>query len=188
MKALLNKFWLIERFVRLHIRICRALHFQGGMAGRGLAAILDRLLLMLYAIDLRSFAIDAPLLSIAHPTGVLLGGNGIVGRGRLAIMSGVKLVARKPNDPEYLQRHAERRVFVFGDNVVIGANSVVIGPIDICDNVVIAAMSLVNRSITEPGLYAGIPARRIRTEVDDEWVAHLPAPGTDVLGVSRTDG
>ncbi len=36
-------------------------------------------------------------------------------------MSGVKLVGRSPSDPEFLRAHRERRVFAFGDNVVIGA-------------------------------------------------------------------
>ena len=63
-----------------------------------------------------------------------------------------------------------------GDNVVIGANSVVVGPVDICDNVVVGAMSLVNRSITEPGTYVGIPAKRINDEVpSDIWVSRSGA-------------
>jgi len=57
---------------------------------------------------------------------------------------------------------------------VFGANAVVIGPIDICDNVVIGAMNLVNKSITEPGVYVGTPVRRIADVSSDEWVAHLP--------------
>jgi serine acetyltransferase len=57
--------------------------------------------------------------------------------------------------------------------VVIGANSVVIGPVDICDNVVVGAMSLVNRSITEPGVYVGVPVRKVKDTPDDIWVAHL---------------
>ena len=45
---------------------------------------------------------------------------------------------------------------------------------DICDNVMIGAMSLVNRSIVEPGVYVGVPVRRIKDSTGDEWVAHLP--------------
>jgi Hexapeptide repeat of succinyl-transferase len=166
-------FWLIERFIRMHIRVCRALHFRFGPPGRILAALLDRVLLFLYGIDLDSSAIDVRMLSISHPGGILLGGNGLKSPGRVAIMGGAKLVARSPSDPEYLRRHAMREVFVFGDNVVIGANSVVVGPVDICDNVVIAALSLVNRSIAEPGVYAGSPVRRVKESVSDEWVEHL---------------
>ena len=126
---------------------------------------------------IRDRAIDAPLLAISHPAGVLLGGNGIRASGRVAIMAGVKLVGRHPDHPEYLKRHAEQRVFTFGDNVVVGANSVLVGPLDICDNVIIAAMTLVNASIEEPGVYVGTPARKIAECPDDAWVRHLPPPG-----------
>ena len=118
-----------------------------------------------------------PLIPLLLAAGILLGGNGIVSPGRVAIMAGVKFVGRHPADPDYLARHREGRVFQLGDNVVIGANSVVVGPVEICDNVVVAAMSLVNRSIAEPGTYAGIPAKKVREEIPgDDWVAHLPMP------------
>ena len=58
--------------------------------------------------------------------------------------------------------------------MVIGAGSVLVGPLDICDNVIIGALTLVNRSITEPGIYVGVPARRLEgAKVTDAWVAHL---------------
>lgn len=135
--------------------------------------LLDRCTLKKYGIDLMAMSIDVRLLSIAHPTGVLLGGNGIYSPGRVAIMAGAKFVGRSPSDPAYLERHRAGRVFVLGDNVVIGANSVVIGPVDICDNVIVGAMSLVNRPISEPGVYVGVPVRRVADTLTDEWVAHL---------------
>ena len=55
------------------------------------------------------------------------------------------------------------------------ANSVIVGPIDICDYVMIGAMSLVNRSIAESGVYVGMPARKVAGTASDEWVAHLDA-------------
>jgi serine acetyltransferase len=165
---------MIERFIRLHILVSQAAYRRLPLIGRALSLVMDRLLLLTLGIDLMSDAIAVGKLSISHPGGILLGGNGIVSPGRVAIMAGVKFVGRSPSDAQYLQRHKERRVFVLGDNVVIGANSVVIGPVDICDNVVIGAMSLVNRSITEPGVYAGVPVRRIKTDPpSDEWVSHL---------------
>lgn len=165
--------WLVERAIRLHIAVSRTLYFRVPLLGRALSLVLDRLLLVVYGLDLMSASIDVRLLSIAHPGGILLGGNGIVSHGRVAVMAGVKFVGRSPTDAEYLRRHALRRVFVLGDNVVIGANSVVIGPVDICDNVTVGAMSLVNRSITEPGVYVGTPARKVKDAAGDEWVAHL---------------
>jgi serine acetyltransferase len=165
--------WMIESLIRRHIALSRFLYFRVPLVGRALSLALDRVLLVSYGIDLMSASIDVRTLSISHPGGILLGGNGIVSAGRVAIMAGVKFVGRSPSDPEYLRRHRERRVFCLGDNVVIGANSVIVGPVDICDNVIIGALSLVNKSITEPGVYVGIPVQKLRDAVSDEWVAHL---------------
>jgi acetyltransferase-like isoleucine patch superfamily enzyme len=48
-----------------------------------------------------------------------------------------------------------------GDNVSIGSNATVM-PVTICSGAVIGAGAVVTRNITEPGIYAGNPARRIR--------------------------
>jgi serine acetyltransferase len=173
MKQIVLSFWLIERFIRKHIAVSRYLYYRLPLIGKPLSLMLDRILLYTHGIDLASNSIDVKALSISHPCGILLGGNGIVSTGRVAIMAGAKFAGRSPNDPEYLRRHRERRVFVLGDNVVIGANSVILGPVDICDNVIVGALSLVNKSISEPGIYVGIPARRFSGEVSDEWVSHL---------------
>ena len=45
-----------------------------------------------------------------------------------------------------------------GNRVSIGSNSTIL-PVSICDDVVIGAGSVVTRSITRPGVYAGNPAR-----------------------------
>ena len=50
---------------------------------------------------------------------------------------------------------------VIGNNVSIGTNATIL-PVHICDNVVIGAGSVVTKDITEPGIYAGNPARKIR--------------------------
>jgi acetyltransferase-like isoleucine patch superfamily enzyme len=48
-----------------------------------------------------------------------------------------------------------------GNHVSIGTN-VTILPVTICDHVVIGAGSVVTKNITEPGIYAGNPARLLR--------------------------
>ena len=48
-----------------------------------------------------------------------------------------------------------------GDRVSVGTNATLL-PVDICDDVVIGAGAVVTRSITEPGVYAGNPARLIK--------------------------
>jgi acetyltransferase-like isoleucine patch superfamily enzyme len=48
-----------------------------------------------------------------------------------------------------------------GNRVSIGSNATIL-PVRICDDVVIGAGSVVTRDITEPGIYAGNPARKKR--------------------------
>jgi acetyltransferase-like isoleucine patch superfamily enzyme len=50
---------------------------------------------------------------------------------------------------------------IIGNNVSIGSNATIL-PVEICDNVVVGAGAVVTRNISEPGLYAGNPARKIR--------------------------
>ncbi len=47
-----------------------------------------------------------------------------------------------------------------GDHVSIGSNATIM-PVTICDDVVIGAGSVVTKSIIEPGIYAGNPARKL---------------------------
>lgn len=49
-----------------------------------------------------------------------------------------------------------------GERCFIGANATVIDEIRIADDTFIGAGSVVTRSITEPGVYVGNPARRVR--------------------------
>jgi acetyltransferase-like isoleucine patch superfamily enzyme len=48
-----------------------------------------------------------------------------------------------------------------GHHVSIGTNSTIL-PVTICDHVVIGAGSVVTKDITEPGIYAGNPAKFLR--------------------------
>lgn len=49
-----------------------------------------------------------------------------------------------------------------GNRVSIGSNATIL-PVDICDDVVIGAGAVVTKSITKPGIYAGNPAKLLRT-------------------------
>lgn len=54
-----------------------------------------------------------------------------------------------------------------GNRVSIGSNSTIL-PVNICDDVVIGAGSVVTKDILAPGIYAGNPARLIRTIKESE--------------------
>lgn len=48
-----------------------------------------------------------------------------------------------------------------GNHVSIGSNSTIL-PVEICDQVVIGAGAVVTKNISEPGVYAGNPAKKIK--------------------------
>ncbi len=50
---------------------------------------------------------------------------------------------------------------VIGNRVSVGTNATIL-PVNICDDVVIGAGSVVTRDISEPGVYVGNPARKQR--------------------------
>jgi acetyltransferase-like isoleucine patch superfamily enzyme len=61
------------------------------------------------------------------------------------------------------QRYRATRI---GNHVTIGTNATIL-PVTICDHVVIGAGAVVTRDITEPGIYAGNPARLLRRLTSD---------------------
>lgn len=48
-----------------------------------------------------------------------------------------------------------------GNHVSIGSNATIL-PVEICDQVVIGAGAVVTKNITQPGIYAGNPAKKIK--------------------------
>jgi UDP-3-O-[3-hydroxymyristoyl] glucosamine N-acyltransferase len=51
-----------------------------------------------------------------------------------------------------------------GNNVTVGGQSGIVGHVTIADNVVIAARSGVTKSILQPGIYSGFPAKEHNQE------------------------
>lgn len=49
-----------------------------------------------------------------------------------------------------------------GNHVSIGSNATIL-PVSVCDHVVIGAGAVVTKDITEPGIYAGNPAKKLRS-------------------------
>ena len=62
-------------------------------------------------------------------------------------------------EPAYVDKSQCKKTFIL-DHVLIGSNAKIL-PVKICSNVVIGAGSVVTKDITEPGIYAGNPARKL---------------------------
>ena len=84
---------------------------------------------------------------------VTIGNNCFIGHGVMFINDIMK------TGPANGDRSKWKRTIV-GDNVSIGSNATIL-PVDICNNVVIGAGTVVAKNIDEPGTYAGNPARKI---------------------------
>lgn len=171
-KSFLLKTYQFSSHIKVHIMTSKVVSTIP-FFGKYIALFLDRFLFILYGIELESRSINIKHLHIPHPGGILLGGNGIKSNGHVAIMAGVKFVAKSPNDSNYLYKQRKGKVFELGSKVFIGANSTIIGPVKICSNVVIGAMSLVNKDILKPGVYVGIPAQRILSSHNESWFDNL---------------
>jgi len=63
---------------------------------------------------------------------------------------------------EFLIKEYRTGETIIGRNVVIGANSTVLAGVEIGDNSIIGACSLVNSDVPSNSFYAGIPAREIK--------------------------
>ena len=61
---------------------------------------------------------------------------------------------------------------IVGKNCFIGAGSKITAGAKICDNVIVGANSFVKEDITIPGVYVGIPVRRVK-EFNDEDLRRL---------------
>ena len=88
--------------------------------------------------------------------GVKVGDNCFIGHGVMFIND--LMQTGGPSGDESLWKKT-----IIGKNVSIGSNAAIL-PVEICDHVVIGAGTVVTKNITEPGVYAGNPAKKIEKE------------------------
>lgn len=87
---------------------------------------------------------------------VAMGNNCFIGHGVMFVNDLFKTGGPAMGDRDLLKGTT------IGNNVTIGTNATVL-PVEICDNVVIGAGAVVTKNITKPGIYAGNPARFLRS-------------------------
>jgi acetyltransferase-like isoleucine patch superfamily enzyme len=85
---------------------------------------------------------------------VTINNNCFIGHGVMFINDKFTLGKPAGGDRKLWQKTA------IGKNVSIGSNATIL-PVVICDDVVIGAGSVVTKNISEPGVYAGCPAKKI---------------------------
>lgn len=89
--------------------------------------------------------------------GLKIGHNTRIGTQSIMIASNHKF-----DDPDVLVKdQITKQGIAIGENIWFGARVTVLDGVSIADNSVVGACSLVSKSITEAGVYIGIPAKKL---------------------------
>ena len=155
-KEKLRYLYVRSKQVELLVRMSQAIS-RVPYLGKLFSVLLDNVILYLFGAELTSSSLEIKKLIIGHTTGVVLGGNGIKCNGNLHVSSGVVFGRRYLSDYD-----TSKAMFTINGDLTVGANTVLLGPLTINGPVIIGAMSLVTKDILEPGIYVGIPAKKIR--------------------------
>lgn len=123
-----------------------------------LSLILDRLMLHFWNAEIRSTAVIGGGLNIAHPTGIVIGGKVIIGE-NFSIRQNTTIGGNTGKFRENMKNWTQP---VIGNNVLIGCNAAVLGPVKIANDVKIGACSLVINDIPDNEIWGGVPAKRIK--------------------------
>lgn len=94
-----------------------------------------------------------PGLNVQHGVGVVIGPRNRIGK-NFMIHQGVTIGQQRTWSPE-------EKVLI-GDDVILFAGAKVVGNVNIADNVWVGANAVVVRDLAANGVYAGVPARRLR--------------------------
>lgn len=98
---------------------------------------------------------------IGHFGGIIINANTVIGN-NCNVSQGVTIGVSGLNE--------NRGVPKIGDNVYLGANCVVAGPICIGNNVVVSACSLVIKDIESNSVVSGVPANIISTKGSNGYI------------------
>lgn len=94
-----------------------------------------------------------PGFNVQHGVGIVIGPRNRIGR-NFMIHQGVTIGQQRTWSPD--------EKIVIGDDVILFAGAKVVGNVTIGDNVWVGANAVVVKSLAPNGVYAGVPARRLR--------------------------
>jgi serine O-acetyltransferase len=115
-----------------------------------------------------------PGLLLAHPGGVTIGTRGLTIGANVTFAGGVTCAARYPDpDLEY------QELATIGDGAVLGAHSVLVGPVKIGRNAMVGSNSVVLSDVPDNAVVFGVPARRVGTRDDERDITTDGIEGVD---------
>ena len=94
--------------------------------------------------------------------GVVIGNNVTISDGAKILTRSLRTTNYIENSSKIKREHIEKEIKI-GDGVWIAANAIILPGVNIGNNSIIAAGSVVTRNVEEKCVYAGIPARKIKT-------------------------
>lgn len=151
-RSLVKTFFKDPRYrVIVYIRLGCFLHKLRFFGKSLLLRILKNKIALKYGVDTTFNVEIGPGFRIIHLGGIVIHGKSKIGK-NFTINNRVT-IGQGQRNPE--------NVPIIGSNVYIGVGAVVLGKINIGDNVVIGALSLVNKTVKSNSTVVGIPFRYI---------------------------
>ncbi|MFW6155410.1 MAG: serine O-acetyltransferase [Planctomycetota bacterium] len=108
-------------------------------------------------VDICSLACIGKGLRIPHPHGIVIGGSVRIGSDA-RIQQGVTLGGNRGKTRTGEPQWTAPRL---GDRVLIGPGAVIVGPVEIGDDVIVAANAVVTKDVPAGKIVGGVPARAI---------------------------
>lgn len=150
--------WLSRSTIGVFLyRFERMMYLIFGRLWQVLRLILIPILYPLQAysnIDIGYKANIGPGILILHPSvGVVVSSFATIGKN--LTLTGGNIIGSAPGIKSNKQ-------FLIGDNVNLGANAVILGPIKLGDNITIGASAMVNKGFGSGCILLGVPATKLR--------------------------
>jgi serine O-acetyltransferase len=123
--------------------------------GKLLRFMTEYMIRVVYASDISCLARIGPGLTFVHGHDIVIGADVVIGHG-CKIFNGVTL-----GNKDTSQTSAGNQPTV-GDNVTLSTGAKILGPVTLGDNVVVGANSVVIRDCASNTVVAGVPARVVR--------------------------
>lgn len=140
--------FLFQKVFRLNSSSKELIHFSSQSGG------FDKVQYHLDRNTLKSFCVSGGCYFQAI-NGIELGRN-------FLFAPGIKLISAN-HDPKDHSKWIKENPIKIGENVWLGANVVVLPGVEIANDCVVGAGSVVSKSLMEPNcIYAGVPAKRIK--------------------------